>query len=108
MLGKQQIKEVDDALAWIKIVHETNKLIYAVSVLVAGGNWVWRFKGKERKYQTCGGRRIEFKITDRGKDLIIPCTVWAPSEKKNVSIVKKSRTKLKQNSELNNGNAMRG
>lgn len=34
MLEKQQIKEVDDALAWIKIIHETNNLIYAVSVLV--------------------------------------------------------------------------
>ena len=34
MLEKQQIKEVDDALAWINIIHETNNLIYAVSVLV--------------------------------------------------------------------------
>lgn len=34
MLEKQQIKEVDDALAWIKIILETNNLIYAVSVLV--------------------------------------------------------------------------
>lgn len=35
----------------------------------------------------------------------IPYTVWATSEKKNGSIVKKSWTELRQNSKINNGNA---
>ena len=56
MLGKQQ------ALAWIKIINETNNLIYAVSALVTGP--VWRLKGKERKQKTRHWR-IEFKMTDQ-------------------------------------------